>query len=81
MKSFEFERTDSIEEVLVKLKKESITHLVFNQYLWELGNRGGRKYPTVINVLKTEYLDLVYEKYPFMIWRIRRRDIFEYLPK
>ena len=70
VKSFEFERTDSIEEVLVKLKKESITHLVFNQYLWELRYRGRGKYPTLVEVLKAEYLDAVYEKYPFIIWRI-----------
>jgi len=61
---------DSAEEILANLKKESITHLVFNQYLWELHYRGRGKYPTMINVLKPEYLDAVYEKYPFIVWRI-----------
>lgn len=70
VKSFGFERTDSAEEILAKLKKERITHFVFNQHLWELRYGGGRKYPTMINVLKAEYLDAVYEKYPFIIWRI-----------
>jgi len=63
-------RVDSAEEILANLKKERITHLVFNQYLWELHYGGRRKYPTMINVLKAEYLDAVYEKYPFIIWRI-----------
>jgi len=70
VKSFEFERTDSIEGALAKLKRAGITHLVFSQYQWELRYRGGRKYPTIVRVLEPEYLDVVYEKYPFMIWRI-----------
>ncbi|GAI76709.1 unnamed protein product, partial [marine sediment metagenome] len=69
VKSFEFERTDSVERALAKLKRAGITHLVFNRYLWERRRRR-RKYPTLVEVLKPEYLDAVYEKYPFIIWRI-----------
>ncbi len=61
---------DSTEEILVNLKKERITHLVFNQYLRELHYRGRGEYPTLVEVLKPVYLDAVYEKYPFIVWRI-----------
>ena len=70
VKSFALERTDSIEGALAELKRAGITHFVFSQYLWELGYRGGRKYPTIVRVLEPEYLDAVYEKYPFIVWRI-----------
>ena len=59
---------DSAEQILVKLRKEGITHLVFNQYLWELRYRG--KYPAMLNMLKPEYLDAVYEEYPFIVWEV-----------
>ncbi len=61
---------DSAEEILVKLRKEGITHLVFNQYLQELHYRGRREYPGMVETLRLDYLDAVYEKYPFVIWKV-----------
>lgn len=67
----ELGRVDSAEEILVKLRKEGITHLVFNQYLWELRYSGRGEYPAMVETLRLDYLDAVYEKYPFIIWRLR----------
>lgn len=64
----ELGRVDSAQEILLKLRKEGITHLVFNQYLWELRYSG--KYPAMLNMLKSEYLDAVYEEYPFIVWKV-----------
>jgi len=64
----ELGRVDSAKEILVKLRKEGITHLVFNEYLWELRYSG--KYPAMLNMLKPEYLDAVYEEYPFIVWKV-----------
>ncbi len=58
------------EEILVKLEKEGITHLVFNQYLWELRHGYEGEYPAMVNMLKPEYLDAVYEEYPFIVWEV-----------
>ncbi len=60
---------NSAEEILLKLRKEGITHLVFNQYLWEL-RYGGRGYPAVVETLRPDYLDAVYEEYPFIVWMV-----------
>jgi len=66
----EFGAVYGAERMLVKLKRAGITHLVFNQYLWRYSQGDRQKYPTVVNVLKPEYLRTVYEKYPFIIWKL-----------
>ena len=66
----ELGRVDNAEEILVKLKKEGITHLVFNQYLWELRYGGRREYPAMVETLRLDYLDAVYEEYPFVVWKV-----------
>ena len=74
VKSVKLGPTYSTEAVLAGLKRAGITHLVFNQHRWEgiYGDR--RKYPTVVDVLKPEYLRTVYEKYPFIVWRLSYPD-------
>jgi len=71
---FKLEGARSAEEILAKLKRGGITHLVFNQYLCELFYGDREKYPTVVGVLKPEYLHTIYEKYPFVIWRLSYPD-------
>ncbi len=66
----------SAEEILAKLKKAGITHLVFNQYLWRHFHGERQKYPTMVEVLKPEYLRTFYEKYPFIIWRLSYPESF-----
>ena len=68
--SLELRSFDNAEEILVKLRKEGITHLVFNQYLWELRHSGRRGYPAIVETLRLEYLDAVYEEYPFIVWKV-----------
>ncbi len=58
------------DRILVKLKRAGITHLVFNQYLWQSSQGDRQKYPTVVDVLMPEYLRTVYEEYPFIVWRL-----------
>ena len=65
VKFVEFGDAYGAEKILVKLKRAGITHLVLNQYLWRRS-----QYPTLVNVLKPEYLRTVYEKYPFIVWRL-----------
>lgn len=56
--------------ILGKLKGVGITHIVFNQYRWERSHSEKDKYPRVVDVLKPEYLRTVYEKYPFIVWKL-----------
>ncbi len=66
----ELGRVNSAQEILVKLSQEEITHLVFNQYLWELRYRDGTEYPAMVETIRLDYLDAVYEKYPFIVWKV-----------
>lgn len=63
-------RASSAEEFLVQLKRAGITHFVFNQGLWQVRHGGQSKYPELIEKIKPQYLDTVYEKDSFVIWRL-----------
>ncbi len=76
MTFFKLEHASSAEKILVKLKGAGITHLVFNQYLWRHFHGERQKYPTMVEVLKPEYLRTFYEKYPFIIWRLSYPESF-----
>jgi len=58
------------EAILVKLKREGITHIVFNQDIWGFIHHSREKYPRMINMLQPDYLRPLYEKYPFTVWRV-----------
>ena len=66
----EFGDAYGAERTLLKLRRAGITHLVFNQDLWGRSQGDWQEYPTVVDVLKPEYLRTVYEKYPFTVWRL-----------
>ncbi|GAI23640.1 unnamed protein product, partial [marine sediment metagenome] len=63
-------RASSAEEFLVQLKRAGITHFVFNQGLWQVRHGEQSKYPELIEKIKSQYLDTVYEKDSFVIWRL-----------
>jgi len=67
---FKFGRATSAEKILAKLKRAGITHLVFNRYLGKRAHSKRGKYPKLVEEIKPGYLHTVYEKDPFIIWRI-----------
>jgi len=65
------------EKILVKLKKAGITHFVLNQDQWRRRSHSERgKYPTMVEILKSEHLHTIYEKYPFIIWKVSYPETF-----
>lgn len=67
----------SAEKILVKLKKAGITYFVLNQYQWERRSHSERgKYPPMIEMLNPEHLYTIYDKYPFIVWKVSYPESF-----
>lgn len=59
-------------ELLPKLKEAGVTHVVINQYLWD--RRFGKgKWPKLMSDLRDEYLEVIYDKYPFSVHKVYYR--------
>lgn len=70
VKSVKLGRVYTAEAMLAGLKKAEITHLLFNKRRWKLIYGERQKYPPVVGLLKPEYLRIIYEEYPFIVWRL-----------
>lgn len=59
-------------QLLPKLKEAGVTHVVINQYLWD--RRFGKgKWPKLMSDLRDEYLEVIYDKYPFSVHKVYYR--------
>jgi len=56
-------------QLLPKLKEVGVTHVVINQYLWD--RRFGKgKWPKLMSDLRDEHLEVIYDKYPFLVHKV-----------
>lgn len=56
-------------ELLAELKKLGISHIVANQSSWD-GQYGKERYPQVLEEIRTDYLRVVYDRGPFIVFQI-----------
>jgi len=68
----DYSRLTDGQELLPKLKKAGVTHLVINQYLWDMRYGRGR-WPKLMSDLRDDYLEVIYDKYPFLVHKVRYR--------
>ncbi len=58
------------EEMLGRLERLGISHIVANQSYWD-GQYGKDKYPHVLEEIRAEHLRVIYDRGPFMVFQIR----------
>jgi len=56
-------------ELLAKFKQAQITHVVINQYLWDI-RYGKDRWPELMEQLRKEHLQILYHRYPFRVFKV-----------